>query len=114
MPTDGSKKQLVARVEEMQAEQALHAEREAAFSKMTIAQMQDCLRLNGMVVSGVKVELVRRCVDASVHGVLPRCPLCTEGRLRVAHYASGWLHGGVGKYTCSGTRDGDGWNSRGP
>jgi hypothetical protein len=72
--------------------------------------MQAELRLNSQAVSGNKSALVPRCVDGQMYGALPHCPRCSEGRLRVAYEAK-FLHGGRGKYTCSGSRDEMGWHA---
>lgn len=51
-------------------------------------------------------QLVERCVDRKVYGVLPRCPMCGIGRLKVA-YPRALGHGGMGTFTCPGGYDDD-------
>lgn len=44
------------------------------YRKMTMDELKDYLRWNGLMVSGKKDELVARCVDGELHGALPHCP----------------------------------------
>lgn len=48
----------------------------------TVTRLRDVLRVNRMKQTGTKDELVERVADASVYGVIPRCPVCRSGFLR--------------------------------
>eukprot|EP00514_Thraustochytrium_sp_LLF1b_P003189 CAMPEP_0184510560 /NCGR_PEP_ID=MMETSP0198_2-20121128/1879_1 /TAXON_ID=1112570 /ORGANISM="Thraustochytrium sp., Strain LLF1b" /LENGTH=417 /DNA_ID=CAMNT_0026900459 /DNA_START=363 /DNA_END=1616 /DNA_ORIENTATION=- len=53
------------------------------YSKMKISELKDFLKMNHMLRTGVKQELVDRCVDGEKHGRFPPCPQCGKGQLRL-------------------------------
>ena len=79
---------------------------EAAYAALSGDKLKAMLELNGQVKSGVKEDLIARCVDGKMYGALPRCSECGGGILRVS-YASKYGHGGEGRYSCPGYHDGD-------
>lgn len=76
------------------------------FGGMTMQSLKNCLRENGALMSGNKMELVERCVDRKMYGNLPRCPQCGIGRLKVV-YACALGHQGQGDFSCPGGYDDD-------
>ena len=76
------------------------------FTAMPIAVLKHCLRANGQLLSGNKLDLVERCVDRKLYGNLPRCSKCGIGRLKVT-YLTGFGHKGQGVFTCPGGYDDD-------
>ena len=58
------------------------------YSSMTVSQLRQLLHLNGDKVTGVKEELVQRCVEGTVRGVLPACDRCGGRR----YYCNGYVH----------------------
>ena len=58
------------------------------YASMTVSQLRQLLQLNADKVTGVKEELVQRCVEGRVRGVLPACDRCGGRR----YYANGYVH----------------------
>jgi hypothetical protein len=66
---------------------------------MTTDQLKALLKLNDQVLSGSKGELVQRAAHQVVMGAVPRCPLCSGGKLRYDIK--------TGQYQCPGFQDDD-------
>ena len=60
----------------------------ARYAALTVSQLRALLQLNGDKVTGVKEELVQRCVEGQVRGVLPACDRCGGRR----YYSNGRVH----------------------
>jgi len=54
------------------------------FSKKSVADLKDLLRINKQMISGTKKELVVRVTDGVKNGRLPVCPACGHGILRLS------------------------------
>ena len=50
--------------------------------------MKVLLEINGLTKTGPKDEVLARCVEAVVYGVIPKCPKC-DGALHFAAGAAG-------------------------
>jgi tRNA(Ile2) C34 agmatinyltransferase TiaS len=51
-------------------------ELEKRLERLTIEELKSYLRLNNQLLSGTKVELLRRVADGVFFGALPQCPTC--------------------------------------
>ena len=100
----GPPAELKERLEEV-SERAAH---EAKFKALSVDGLKDQLRANNAPVGGNKTELVNRCVDFKMYGVLPVCPSCGGGRVKVNYPKNAiYGHGGMGNFYCPGYHDGD-------
>jgi hypothetical protein len=73
------RKDLLRKVGDVQTEVAALKRLEARYAGMTIGAMKAELRLNEQLLSGVKIELVRRCVDGNMYSPPPaRCVVARE------------------------------------
>ena len=64
------------------------------FSQKSIGDLKDILKTNNQKISGNKSELVERCADGKLLGAIPRCSVCSGGKLR--------FHALTGEYFCPG------------
>lgn len=76
------------------------------FEKMTIDQIKHQLREQNQLLKGTKAELVERAVDCRVWGLLPRCPECGGGKLKVSYHNGSDPSGGQ-TFKCPGFYDED-------
>lgn len=67
------------------------------YTKLSVAELKEWLKANNGFVTGVKDELVTRCIDGELNGRLPLCERCGKGRL---HFDSE-----VALYKCQGYFD---------
>jgi hypothetical protein len=70
-----------------------------ALESETIDGLKYLLQLNDQNKTGTKTELVERAAHQVVMGAVPRCPLCSGGRLRYIIQ--------TGEYRCPGYQDDD-------
>jgi len=63
---------------------------EQRLERLTMEELKSYLRLNNQMLSGTKVELLRRVADGVVFGALPQCPNC-NGHLHPEASADGDL-----------------------
>jgi len=76
------------------------------FATMTIDQIKHQLREQNQLLKGTKAELVERAVDCRVWGLLPRCPECGGGKLKVSYHNGSDPSGGQ-TFKCPGFYDED-------
>jgi hypothetical protein len=68
---------------------------------LSVEALKAMLRANDGLLSGGKSDLVQRCAEGKVLGALPRCPLCSAGKLKFDSKS--------GIYNCPGYMDDDKW-----